>query len=114
MPIPDPDPPPSPMKKILRKDADIVLLLIAGLAVLLSCSMLAPKPELQSCEADYYRGVYTLCMVLNAQAVKGGATQLVDCATLVMQAVEKDWHDLDAPGFEWPLQEPVSGASVRK
>ena len=105
MPIPDPEPPNG-----LR--IYLVVILVAMLA--LACTLFTPNTEPQACEADYYRGVYTLCMVLNAQAVKGGATQLVDCATLVMQAVEKDWHDLDAPGFEWPLQEPVSGASVRK
>ena len=106
MPIPDPEPPPSPMKKI------IVVIFVA--ALVLSCSLLTQKPEPQVCEADYYRGVYTLCMVLNAQMAKNGATSLVDCETLVVQAIEKDWHDLEAPGFEWPLQEPVSGTSARR
>ena len=93
------------MKKV------IVVIFVA--ALVLSCG-LTPNVEPQTCEADYYRGVYTLCMVLNAQMVKGGSTQLVNCETLVVQAIEKDWHDLEAPGFEWPPQEPVSGASVRK
>ena len=90
-----------------------IIVIIFAAALVLSCA-LTPNVEPQTCEADYYRGVYTLCMVLNAQAAKSGATQLVDCETLVVQAIEKNWHDLDAPGFEWPPPEPVSGASVRR
>lgn len=73
-----------------------------------------PKSEPQTCEEDYYRGVYTLCMVLNAQMVKGGASSLMDCGKLVEEAVEKGWHEKEAPGFEWPLPEPVSGLSARR
>ena len=93
------------MKKI------VVIIFIA--ALILSCS-LTPKPESQTCEADYYRGVYTLCMVLNAQMAKSGVTSLVDCGKLAEEAMEKGWHDLDAPGFEWPPEQDVSGSSVRR
>ena len=108
MPIPDPDPP-EPLNALWW-----VLGVIFAATLTISCVLFTPESEPQACEADYYRGVYTLCMVLNAQAVKGGATQLVNCETLVVQAIEKDWHDLDAPGFEWPPQEPVSGIRAKR
>ena len=90
-----------------------IVVVIFAAALVLSCA-LTPNVEPQTCEADYYRGVYTLCMVLNAQMVKGGSTQLVDCATLVEAAVEKGWHEKEAPGFDWPPDQDVSGASVRR
>ena len=90
----------------------IIVIVLAGL-IFLSCA-LTPKVEPQACEADYYRGVYTLCMVLNAQAVKDGASSLIDCNKLVEEASEKGWSDLDAPGFEWPPEQDVGGTSVRR
>ncbi len=89
------------------------IIIIFAAILVLSCS-LTPKPEPQTCEADYYRGVYTLCMVLNAQVAKGGSTRLVDCGKLAEEAMEKGWHDLDAPGFEWPPEQDVSGSSARR
>ena len=90
----------------------IIVIVLAGL-IFLGCA-LTPKVEPQTCEEDYYRGVYTLCMVLNAQAVKGGASSLVDCNKLVEEAIEKDWSDLESPGFEWPPEQDVSGSSARR
>ena len=101
MPVPDPDPPPSPMKKIV--------VVIFAAALVLSCA-LTPNVEPQACEADYYRGVYTLCRVLNSV----GVTEFIDCDTLIEQTIEKGWYELEAPGFEWPTKQDVSGLSVRK
>ena len=90
-----------------------IIIILAAILVL-SCSTLTPKVEPQTCEADYHRGVWTLCMVLNAQMAKSGASNFIDCATMVEMAVEKGWYDLDAPGFEWPPEQDVSGTSARR
>lgn len=103
-PMPEPEPPDS---------FRLYLAVVFVAALALGCSLLTPA-EPQTCEADYYRGVYTLCMVLNAQTAKGGSTRLVDCAKLAEEAMEKGWHDLEAPGFEWPPEQDVSGSSVRR
>ena len=118
MPVPDPDPLPSPKSKMTRFVIAIAIIGALGCGIANPIPPISPispvaTPEPQTCEADYYRGVYTLCMVLNAQTAKSGSTQLVDCNKLVEEAVEKDWYELEAPGFEWPLPELVSGLSVR-
>ena len=59
-------------------------------------------------EADYYRGVYTVCMVLNAKMAENGATNLIDCDELVRAAIERGWYEREAPGFEWPPEQDVS------
>ena len=53
----------------------------------------------------YYRGVYSLCMLLNAKALEGGATRFVDCTEMVKVAHDLKWHEREAPGFEWPPEE---------
>ena len=108
MPIPDPEPP-EPLNALWGVFG---VVLAATLAI--SCVLLPPKAEPQACEADYYRGVYSLCMMLNAETAKGGSTRLVDCVGFAEAVREKGWYESEAPGFEWPPVEPVSGASVRR
>ena len=70
------------------------------------CDCQCPEPE--PCE-DYVRwylqGVYSLCMILNAESARSGGTRFVDCVELVKVAHDLKWHELDAPGFEWPPEE---------
>lgn len=100
-PAPTPDPGPD-------DDANLRVVLVGfiiGLIIfVLSCSLLASKPEPQTCEADYYRGVYSLCMVLNAEMSKNGSTNLVACDILVKEAIDLGWYERAAPGFEWPRE----------
>ncbi len=81
---------------------------VLALLLLLACGALLPRAP-QTCEADYYRGVYSFCMVLNAKAVEGGSTRFVNCDELVKDAIDRSWHDREAPGFEWP---PAVDASI--
>ena len=89
-------------------------IVIVGFIFVLSCSLLTPKPEPQTCEADYYRGVYSLCMVLNAEMSKNGSTNLVACDILVKEAIDLGWYERAAPGFEWPRpsEQDVSGTDA--
>ena len=64
-----------------------------------------------TCEADYYRGIYTLCMVFNIRIANTGSTTFVDCDDLIKEASENHWYEKDAPGFEWA---PIGINSVRQ
>ena len=108
MPIPDPEPP-----EPLTSPLWLVFGVIFVAALVLGCA-LTPNVEPQTCEADYYRGVYTLCMMLNAETAKGGSTRLVDCVGFVEAVGEKGWYERESPGFEWPIDQDVSGTSVRR
>lgn len=70
----------------------------------------SPHTEYNDAEA-YYRGVYSFCMVLNAQAMENGADRFFDCNEMVKSAYRLKWHERDAPGFEWPLKEDLSELS---
>jgi len=97
------------MRKIEKK---YFIVLVWVWVLVLGCVLLTPKPEPQTCEADYYRGVYSLCMVLNAEMAKKGSTNLVACDILVKEAIGLGWYERAAPGFEWP-RENISGMSAR-
>ena len=85
--------------------------LIILLALLLSaCVPLSlGSPDCAHTEYDdaeaYYRGVYSFCMVLNAQAMQNGADSFFNCDEMVKSAYQLKWHERDAPGFEWPPEE---------
>jgi len=83
----------------------LALLLSACVPFLTSDSAPAiPHTEYGDVEA-YYRGVYSFCMVLNAQALKSGADRFFNCNEMVKSAHRLKWHEREAPGFEWPPDE---------
>lgn len=82
----------------------LILLLVACVPLPASCpecTLSHKHTEYGDTEA-YYRGVYSFCMVLNAQALESGADRFFDCNEMVKSAYRLKWHERDTPGFEWP------------
>ena len=54
-------------------------------------------------DAEYYRGVYDICMYTQHDANT--------CLALSASTAERDWYGQSSPGWDWPLPESESRAS---
>lgn len=63
------------------------------------------RAEIQA-ESNYYKGVFATCNVANLRSLMIGIL-IFDCDALLKRAYKLNWYELEAPGFEWPLQESL-------
>ena len=51
-------------------------------------------PEIEDAQAEYYRGVYDICIQQTRRSEF--------CLKTVRRLTQSDWYEKPSPGFEWP------------
>ena len=60
-------------------------------------------PDLNA-EAEYYRGIYDICVQYGLRGNRRLATVSKACRDYVRRLVVKGWYNGRSPGWEWPIK----------